>query len=77
MGLKFTSNDYNFCTQCYVYFLVDVVNSGNYYVTATSSARNNQLTEGTAVDKVINSKQSECFQYYISKATDDVVITVT
>lgn len=40
VAIKFTVNDYYFCTQCYVYFLIDVIDAGNYYVTATASSQN-------------------------------------
>lgn len=39
-GYYFTENDFGWCVQCFVYFYVEVVNSGRYYVTGTATARN-------------------------------------
>jgi hypothetical protein len=40
VGYYFTNNDQNWCTICYVYFYIETVVPGRYYVTASASARN-------------------------------------
>jgi len=40
VGFTFTENDYGWCTSCYVYLLVDVINDGRYYATITSKGAN-------------------------------------
>lgn len=40
----FNSDDYFWCTKCYTYIMVDVINPGRYYVTGTASARNDVVT---------------------------------
>jgi hypothetical protein len=43
VGFAFTEGDYGWCTSCYIYLLLDVINDGRYYVTFTASARNTNL----------------------------------
>jgi len=40
VGYYFTDDDYNWCTRCFVYYYVEVLNPGRYYVTGTATARN-------------------------------------
>jgi len=39
-GYYFTENDYGWCTRCFVYFYIEVMVPGRYYIQAKASARN-------------------------------------
>ena len=53
-GFKFTSNDYNWCTNCNIYFLTNILNDGRYYITITASAGNPVISAGKSYDKFVN-----------------------
>lgn len=36
---RFASDDYEWCINCYVYLLVDVIDEGRYYITGQALAR--------------------------------------
>ena len=51
---RFTSYDSGWCTKCYVYLILDVVDIGRYYITATARARNPQLVMTKTYTAVAN-----------------------
>ena len=53
-GFYLTSDDVAWCTQCTVYFYVEITIPGRYYVTATAGARNPVVNTGQTVDKFVN-----------------------
>jgi hypothetical protein len=57
VGYSFTENDYGWCTGCYVYLLVDIINEGRYYATFTPSSRDLTLSKGTYTQLMTNIRQ--------------------
>ena len=61
VGYYFTENDYGWCTRCFVYFYVEVMNPGRYYVTSRATARNPVIPTDKTSEKFVNSRQQDCF----------------
>ena len=55
VGYYFTENDFGWCTNCYVYLMLDVINGAKYYATFTPTNRNPILTPSTATNVIVNS----------------------
>ena len=54
VGFYFTNSDYGWCTGCYIYFLVDVIQDGRYYVQFTATPRSLTINSVQATDVMIN-----------------------
>ena len=61
VGYYFTENDYGWCTRCFIYFYVEVMNPGRYYVTAKATARNPVIPTEKTSEKFVNARQQDCF----------------
>ena len=77
VGYYFTSDDFGWCTGCFIYFFVDITVPGRYYVQGVSSARNSIIAKDKVYDKFVNTRQQDCFQYYVQDASTDVLITAS
>lgn len=57
VGVYFTENDQGWCTRCFVYFYIEVLNPGRYYVYARSGARNPIIATNIRSDRFVNTRQ--------------------
>jgi hypothetical protein len=74
MGYYFTESDVGWCTNCYVYLMLDVINGAKYYLTATPTNRNPTIVANLPQNVIVNALQQECLQYYVSGATNDLLV---
>jgi len=44
IGLKFGNKDYQWCTECTIYAIVNVEIEDRYYITSVARAENDELT---------------------------------
>jgi hypothetical protein len=74
VGYSFTENDNGWCTGCYVYLLVDVIEGGRYYISFLPTPRDRTLRTIKSTDIMINARQQECGLYFIQSANNDVLL---
>ncbi|CDW90748.1 UNKNOWN [Stylonychia lemnae] len=75
-SMKFTSDEYGFCTSCLVYFVVSVKSANNYFISGKSTSRKEILPDQVQYSRSINYFERECFAYFVQKATNDVIFNV-
>lgn len=77
VAVKFSNKDINWCTKCYVYFVVNVYSNQRYYITAKSNFEEKEITKLTNVEVVINPFQQECYKYTVLRKKRDVAFWIT
>lgn len=78
--LRLSSKNKNledWCTDCYVTILVDVVDEGRYEVMARSNLGVSNLWEGKKVDDLVYHNSQVCYIYNIRDASKDIQIRTT
>jgi len=64
-SMKFSSDEYGFCTNCVVYFIVGVKSGNNYFISAKSTSRKEIMPDQVLYSRPINSFERECFAYFV------------
>jgi hypothetical protein len=53
-AFKFSSDDAGWCTNCTVYYLIDISDASYYYVTASSSSRKDTINSQISTYRSLN-----------------------
>ena len=72
-----TNKDIRWCTKCYVYLIVTMIEDRRVYVTATAKTSNPGLVKEIDNHLLANEGQFECGSFSISGAAKDAKFTVT
>ena len=76
VSVKLSSNDYQWCVNCWVYFIVNVIDDRRVYATARSFSRTLNLRSDVNTQLLINEGQTECFAFSVGSMNDDLVCQV-
>ncbi len=75
-GFKITETMSNWCDLCYIYVLVEVVEDGRYWLTATAEADEPSIFENRPFYKFANAQEQACYAYFISNKERDIKVDV-
>jgi len=75
VSVKLSSRDYQWCVNCWVYFIVNVIDDRRVYATATAHSRTRVLRDNIKTQVLINEGQTECLSFSVN-ATEDVICEV-
>lgn len=75
-ALKFTSDDYGWCTSCSVFFIVSVKTPNTYLVSGKATSRKEIIPDQVTITRAVNQFERECFAYTVLKSTNDIVFNV-
>lgn len=76
IGLKFGEKDYQWCTNCFIYAIVNIEIEDRYYLTSVARAQNDAFTTTLPSTIMVNPFQQDCFEYFVLKTLEDVRIDV-
>jgi hypothetical protein len=76
IGLKFNSQDYQWCTDCTVYAIFSVEDEDRYYVTSIARTENDVLQGGLKATIYVNPFQQDCYRYFVLRTQATVRIDV-
>jgi len=66
----------NWCTDCWISILVDVVELGKYSIVAKSNVGVQQLQADIKIDDVAFFGDKTCYKYYVQNTDTDLVIKI-
>lgn len=76
-ALRLTAGGKEFCTDCTITILVDVVEAGRYGVSAKTNVGIPKLYPGKKIDDVAYYGDEVCYSYYVRDAKSDLKIRTT
>lgn len=76
-AMRLVEGGREFCTDCTLTILVDVVEAGRYSVTAKTNVGTPKLYAGKKVDDVAYFGDEVCYSYYVKDAKSDLQIKTT
>jgi len=76
MGIAFGTSDFSWCTNCYIYLIVNIFEESRYYIVSELIVRSNTLSEDFSQLVMINPFQQTCLDYFVLRAKEDVRLDV-
>ena len=73
LSVLMTSKDIRWCTNCYVYLIVNMIEDRRIYVTAEAKTSNDGILEGIDSYLLANEGSIECLSYSIGSSKDDAL----
>ena len=67
-------NREDWCTDCWMYMLVDVTNAGKYHLMVKTNVGLQQLHQSKPVDDVAFAGERTCYKYYVQAEDADVKV---
>lgn len=74
VGFKLRNNQPQWCTRCFVYILVTAEVPGRYYLSTYAYNLEPLLYKQLNYEKTVLAQTTECYQYYITGADNDLYV---
>ena len=73
LSVIMTTKDTRWCTNCYVFLIVNMIEDRRIYVTAEAKTTNDGILEGINSYLLANEGSIECLSYSIGSSKDDAL----
>jgi len=71
-AVKINSADYQWCTSCTIYLIINVQKNQRYYISTTPRGPNDNLQSTLPTTVLVSPFTQECYSYFVSGATNDL-----